>query len=185
MIGRKIAHYEVVAKLGSGGMGDVYLGFDTRLGRKVALKFLPPQVTANDELVQRFRREAYAASAINHPNILTIYEVGQADELRYMAAEYVEGVTLRAHMAARPMSLGEVLNVGVQIASALTAAHAAGITHRDIKPENIMLRPDGYIKVLDFGLAKLTEGVNGQYGIDSDAMTRMSVKSTPGLRAGN
>jgi predicted ATPase len=184
VIGKTLSHFRVLEKLGEGGMGEVYLARDTRLRRKVALKLLPSHLTAAEERVQRLQHEAYAASALNHPNILTIYEVGQADELHYIAAEYVEGTTLRTRMGSRAMSLGEVLDVGTQIASALVAAHGAGITHRDIKPENIMVRPDGYIKVLDFGLAKLTERRDEPGRVDSEAMTGMTVNTSPGMVLG-
>ena len=156
-IGETIGPYEVLSELGSGAMGVVYLAQDVRLGRKIALKLLPSQFTNDKDRLRRFQQEARAASALNHPNILTVYEVEQRDRLHYIATEFVDGVTLRQHMQARQMSLDEVLDIAVQVASALQAAHAAGIAHRDIKPENIMIRADGYIKVLDFGLAKLTE----------------------------
>ena len=156
-VGETIGPYEVLSQLGSGAMGVVYLAQDVRLGRKIALKLLPSQFTNDKDRLRRFQQEARAASALNHPNILTVYEVEQRDSLHYIATEFVDGVTLRQHMQAGRMSLDEVLNIATQVASALQAAHAAGIAHRDIKPENIMIRSDGYIKVLDFGLAKLTE----------------------------
>ena len=157
VVGETIGRYEVLSELGSGGMGTVYLAQDARLGRKIALKLLPPQFTNDEDRLRRFQKEARAASALNHPNILTVHEVEQKAGLHYIATEFVDGVTLRQHMNNQRMNLGEVLDVATQVASALKAAHAAGITHRDIKPENIMIRSDGYIKVLDFGLAKLTE----------------------------
>src|SRR4030095_10680715 len=156
-VGETIGPYEVLLELGSGAMGIVYLAQDLRLGRKIALKLLPSQFTNDKDRLRRFQQEARAASALNHPNILTVYDVEQRDGLHYIATEFVDGVTLRQHMQARRMSLDEVLNIAIQVAGALQAAHAAGIAHRDIKPENIMIRSDGYIKVLDFGLAKLTE----------------------------
>ena len=156
-VGETIGPYEVLSQLGSGAMGVVYLAQDGRLGRKIALKLLPSQFTNDKDRLRRFQQEARSASALNHPNILTVYEVEQRDGLNYIATEFVDGVTLRQHMHARHMSLDEVLTIAIQVASALQAAHAAGIAHRDIKPENIMIRSDGYIKVLDFGLAKLTE----------------------------
>src|SRR6266850_1235434 len=152
-----ISHYRILKKVGEGGMGEVYLAQDTRLDRKVALKLLPVGTTGDEDRFRRFQREAKAASALNHPNILTIYEIGEEDSLHFIATEFIEGVTLREHAWQKGMKITEVLDVAIQIASALTAAHEAGITHRDIKPENIMLRRDGYVKVLDFGLAKLTE----------------------------
>ena len=156
-VGETIGPYEVLSELGSGAMGIVYLAQDVRLGRKIALKLLPSQFTNDKDRLRRFQQEARAASALNHPNILTVHEVEQRDGLHYIATEFVDGVTLRQHMNSQRMSLDEVLSIATQVASALQAAHAAGIAHRDIKPENIMIRSDGYIKVLDFGLAKLTE----------------------------
>src|SRR5260370_41902236 len=152
-----ISHYRILKKVGEGGMGEVYLAQDTRLDRKVALKLLPVGTTGDEDRFRRFQREAKAASALNHPNILTIYEIGEEDSLHFIATEFIEGVTLREHAWQKGMKITEVLDVAIQIASALTAAHEAGITHRDIKPEKIMLRRDGYVKVLDFGLAKLAE----------------------------
>ncbi|MFO0886552.1 MAG: serine/threonine-protein kinase, partial [Pirellulales bacterium] len=151
--------YQIISPLGSGGMGEVYLAQDTRLGRKVALKLLPDKFTQDDERLRRFEQEAYTASALNHPNIITIYEIGQAQERHFIATEYIEGATLRRRMLAGKLSLSEILDLATQVVSALAAAHAAGIVHRDIKPENIMIRPDGYAKVVDFGLAKLTEEI--------------------------
>jgi serine/threonine protein kinase/tetratricopeptide (TPR) repeat protein len=160
--GKIISHYRLLSRLGAGGMGEVYLAEDTRLGRKVALKLLPREFTKEADRVRRFEQEARAASALNHPNIITIYDIGQAEGLYFIVTEFIEGCTLRerlrrtsAPQARTPLS--EVLEIAIQVASALQAAHEAGIIHRDIKPENIMLRPDGYVKVLDFGLAKLTE----------------------------
>ena len=157
MVGETIGPYEVLSELGSGGMGTVYLAQDVRLGRRIALKLLPPQFTYDKDRLRRFQQEARAASALNHPNILTVHEIEQRAELHYIATEFVDGVTLRQRMINQLMNLDEVLNVAIQVASALQAAHAAGIAHRDIKPENVMIRSDGYVKVLDFGLAKLTE----------------------------
>lgn len=156
-VGETIGPYEILSELGSGAMGIVYLAQDVRLGRKIAIKLLPSQFTNDKDRLRRFQQEARAASALNHPNILTVHEVEQKDGLHYIATEFVDGVTLRQHLINRRMSLDEVLNVATQIASALQAAHAAGIAHRDIKPENVMIRTDRYVKVLDFGLAKLAE----------------------------
>jgi tetratricopeptide (TPR) repeat protein/tRNA A-37 threonylcarbamoyl transferase component Bud32 len=156
-----IGHFRILAQIGQGGMGVVYRAEDLKLGRQVAIKLLRPPEDASsaysDAALRRFEREARAASGLNHPNILTVYEIGEADGASYIATEFVEGVTLRARMASGRLSLGEALDVAVQVAGALATAHAAGIVHRDIKPENIMLRPDGLVKVLDFGLAKLVE----------------------------
>jgi serine/threonine protein kinase/Tol biopolymer transport system component len=155
--GQSIASYEVISFISRGGMGEVYLAEDKRLGRKVALKLLPASFTTNDDRLRRFEQEARAASALNHPNIITIYEIRQAADSHVIATEFVEGETLRHRLSRWPLTLSEALNVAIQVADALSAAHKAGIIHRDIKPENIMLRPDGYVKVLDFGLAKLSE----------------------------
>jgi len=155
---RRISHYDVDRLIGVGGMGEVYLAHDSTLPRKVALKLLPERFTEDKERVRRFQREARAASALNHPNIITIYEVGEDLNRHFIATEFIEGQTLRDRMGSRnPMTIAEVLDVAIGVASALAAAHDAGILHRDIKPENIMLRPDGYVKVLDFGLAKLAD----------------------------
>lgn len=151
---QSIGKYKIVKFLGAGGMGDVYLAQDTHLNRLVALKVLSTRLTTDDDRVRRFHQEALAASALNHPNIITIHEMGEWQDRNLIATEYVEGVTLRALIGARKLSLAEALDIALQIAAALAAAHVAGIVHRDIKPENIMLRPDGLVKVLDFGIAK-------------------------------
>ncbi len=157
MIAQQISHYRILDKLGAGGMGEVYLAEDLRLGRKLALKILPAEFTKDQMRVARFQQEARAASALNHPNIITIYEIGEESSVHFIATEHIAGQTLRQFMRSDRMDLREALDIATQIASALQAAHEAGITHRDIKPENVMIRPDGYVKVLDFGLAKLTE----------------------------
>jgi len=158
MDARRISHYRVDRLIGVGGMGEVYLAEDSTLQRKVALKLLPERFADDEERVRRFQREARAASALNHPNIITIYEVGEDSKRHFIATEYIEGQTLRDRMAShQPMTIADVIDVAIGVANALSAAHDAGILHRDIKPENIMLRPDGYVKVLDFGLAKLTD----------------------------
>jgi serine/threonine protein kinase len=156
LIGQTIGRYKILRSLGAGGMGQVYLSEDPTLGRKVALKLLPSQFTQDQDRLRRFEQEARHASALNHPNIITIHEIGQWNETHFIVTEFVEGKTLRERMQAAPLPLSEVLEIGIQVASALGAAHAAGIIHRDIKPANIMVRADGYVKVLDFGLAKLT-----------------------------
>jgi serine/threonine-protein kinase len=150
---QRIEQYEIVSRLGSGGMGEVYLATDTRLGRYVALK-VPAELTDDPDRVRRLEQEARAASALNHPNIVTVYELGRAGSSRFIAEEYVDGVTLRDKLRSGPMPLDQVLDIALQVAAALHAAHSAGIIHRDIKPENIMIRRDGLVKVLDFGLAK-------------------------------
>ncbi|HEY5839351.1 MAG TPA: serine/threonine-protein kinase [Pyrinomonadaceae bacterium] len=154
---REIGPYKIVNRLGKGGMGEVFLAQDRRLGRLVALKTLPAYFVSDDERLRRFQTEARAASALNHPNILTIYEVGESDGTHFIAAEYIEGDTLRELISADNLRLAEVLDIAAQLLSGLSAAHAAGIIHRDIKPENIMRRADGSIKILDFGIAKLLE----------------------------
>ncbi|MEK6303515.1 MAG: protein kinase [Acidobacteriota bacterium] len=154
LIGRRIGHYEIQSLLGAGGMGEVYLARDLMLDRPIALKILPSQFIEDDAQVQRFEREARAASALNNPNIITIHEIGQEGELHFIATEFVEGQTLRARLATGQINSGEAVKIAAQIASALAAAHSAGIIHRDIKPENVVVRPDGLVKLLDFGLAK-------------------------------
>src|SRR5882724_3488099 len=157
MVGELIGHYRIESLIGVGGMGEVYLARDEQLGRKVALKFLPEGLTADKMQLSRFKSEARAASALNHPNILTVHEIGTEGNRHFIAAEFIEGVTLRAWLARGKIDVCDALEIAVQVASGLTAAHEAGVVHRDIKPENIMLRPDGYVKVLDFGIAKLAE----------------------------
>src|SRR5262249_43600168 len=174
--GTKLGRYEIRSKLGAGGMGEVYLAEDTRLHRKIALKVLPVEVAANHEMMRRFNQEATSAAALNHPGIAHIYEIGEADHVPFIAMEFIDGVTLRQRMRAAPMKVGEVLDVAVQIAGALAAAHAAGIVHRDIKPENLMLRSDGIVKVLDFGLAKLEQAVAAA----TDTQTETLVQTEPG-----
>ena len=156
--GQVVGSYEITSLLGRGGMGEVYLAQDNRLRRKVALKLLPSSLTRDSNRLHRFEQEARAASALNHPNIIAIYEICEVNSSLVMATEFVEGETLRHRLTFRRLDLNEVLTISIQIADALSAAHKAGIVHRDIKPENIMIRPDGYVKVLDFGLAKLSEG---------------------------
>lgn len=177
-----ISHYRIVSKIGAGGMGEVYLAEDTRLDRKVALKRLPEKFTSDESRVRRFMQEAKAASSLNHPNIITIHEIGQDDGAHFIAIELVDGLTLRQQLALGPMRLQTALDVAVQVASALTAAQEAGIIHRDIKPENVMLRRDGYVKVLDFGLAKLTE--TSPPSTSAEAPTAMMFESEPGTILG-
>ena len=181
MLGRRIGSYQIISQLGSGGMGEVYLAQDTRLGRKVAIKLLPSFFTKDEQRLRRFQQEARAASALNHPNIITIFDIGQVDETHFIATEYIAGETLRSAMSNRNMRLGDALDVAIHTGNALAAAHEAGIVHRDIKPENIMLRPDGYVKVLDFGLAKLTER---PLTIGTQADTIARVDTDPGTVMG-
>lgn len=185
LLGRRIERYQVLGRIGAGGMGEVYLAEDTGLGRKVALKLLPGKFTSDPSRVRRFGREARAASALNHPNIITIHEIGQASTelggFHFIATEFIEGETLRARIARGGLDLPVALDVAAQIAAALTAAHEAGIVHRDIKPENVMLRRDGFVKVLDFGLAKLIEP---QPEVDSGAATKARLTTEPGMIMG-
>jgi TolB-like protein/Tfp pilus assembly protein PilF len=157
LVGQTIGHYKISKRIGSGGMGEVYLAIDMTAGRKAALKLLPMRFTGDAERLKRFEQEARAVVGLNHPNVVTVYEIGEENSIHYIASELIEGETLRDRLARGPMQLTEALDVAIQVASALAAAHRAGIVHRDIKPENIMLRPDGYAKVLDFGIAKLAE----------------------------
>jgi eukaryotic-like serine/threonine-protein kinase len=179
LAGHSLGHYRVQSLLGAGGMGEVYLAQDTRLGRNVALKLLPPAFTREQERLHRFEQEARSVSALNHPNILTIFEVGTAltesGETHFIATEFIDGQTLRERLRGGRLGLSESLDLAMQIASALSAAHEAGIVHRDIKPENVMLRSDGYVKVLDFGLAKLTEP---QLSAEADAQAALRKVTT-------
>src|SRR5262247_2203468 len=186
LIGRELANYKIISLLGRGGMGEVYLAEDKRLRRKVALKLLPAQFTNDTERVRRFEREASAASATNHPNIITIHEIGQVAGAHYIVTEFIDGQTLRQRMQTAKLSLNEVVDVAIQVAQALEAAHSAGIVHRDIKPENVMVRRDGLVKVLDFGLAKLTEerSTSDKGGVDSQAATMAKVSTDPGTVMG-
>jgi len=181
-IGADLSHYRIVKQLGAGGMGEVYLAEDTRLDRKVALKLLPAEFTQDEDRVRRFIQEAKAASALNHPNIITIYEIGQEQGAHYIATEFIDGQTLRQRMLPERMSLALALDLAMQTASALVAAHEAGIVHRDIKPENVMVRRDGIVKVLDFGLAKLTERPATEVNID--APTAAKIETDPGTVMG-
>ncbi|HJZ80859.1 MAG TPA: serine/threonine-protein kinase [Pyrinomonadaceae bacterium] len=153
--GTCLSHYRILSKLGASGMGEVYLAEDLKLDRKVALKILTNAQSLEADLMQRFVLEAKAASALNHPNIITIHEIGELGNQHFIAAEFIAGETLRARLRRGPMSISEVLDAAIQIASALEAAHEAKIIHPDIKPENVMIRPDGLVKVLDFGIAKV------------------------------
>jgi len=155
MIGKTILHYRILEKLGEGGMGEVYLAKDTKLNRRVALKFLPAQYAADEEFKARFKREAQAAAGLNHPNIITIHEVAEHDSRPYIAMEYVEGQSLKDLIAKKDLSINKTIDFAMQICAGLAKAHQAGIIHRDIKPQNILIDKDGRIRILDFGLAKL------------------------------
>jgi eukaryotic-like serine/threonine-protein kinase len=174
-IGQEIGVYRIERRLGGGGMGEVFLALDTRLGRQVALKFVP-KINAQDEhTMRRFEQEARAASALNHPNILTIYEVGEFNGERYIASEFVDGTTLRTELRRGAVTLGDAMDIAIQVTSALVASHRAGIVHRDLKPTNIMIRPDGYVKVIDFGLAKLTQAGKESLSGSSDGTDAQTV----------
>ena len=182
LVGKLLGHYCIESLIGVGGMGEVYLARDERLGRKAALKLLPDSLTTDETQLGRFKNEARTASALNHPNILTVYEIGAEGKVQFIATEFIEGVTLRAALASGRMSAQRALEIAVQVASALAAAHDAGVVHRDIKPENIMLRPDGYVKVLDFGIAKLTE--QRRASDDPRVETTAELQTRPGLVLG-
>ena len=176
--GSQIGAYRLLEPLGRGGMGEVHLTLDTRLGRKVAVKVLLDEFTTDAERLRRFEQEARAASALNHPNIITVHEIGEIEERRFIVTEYVEGETLRRRMASAPqrrIRLSEALEIAAQVAAALQAAHEAGIIHRDIKPENVMLRDDGLVKVLDFGLAKLSGARAGSQPAAESLDTRSGI----------
>ena len=179
--GTKLGRYEIRSRIGAGGMGEVYLARDSRLGRDVALKILPEAVSADPDRMRRFEQEARAASALNHPNIVTIYDIERSGSTSLIATEFIDGSTLRERMRAAPVPLQEVLDVTIQIAGALAAAHASHIVHRDIKPDNIILRSDGIVKVLDFGLAKLTDPAAGS---DAQATTRAHPRTDTGVVMG-
>ena len=182
VIGEKIGHYKVQSSIGAGGMGEIYRASDTRLRRDVAIKILPESLMKDASAIERFMREAYAASALNHPNILTIFDIGEHEKTHFIATEFVEGETLRQKMQDSKFRLAEILDIAIQIANALVAAHEAGIIHRDIKPENVMIRRDGYVKVLDFGIAKLSENESPE--IDANAATLVQSITAKGMILG-
>src|SRR6266550_1236959 len=181
---QQIGPYKILSPLGIGGMGEVYLAQDKRLGRRIALKLLSPDFARDLHRVRRFEQEARAASALSHPNVCVIHEIAETEDGRhFIAMEHIDGITLRERIARRPFSVRKALAIAEQVAAALSAAHAAGVVHRDIKPENIMLRKDGYVKVLDFGLAKLSESHSGRPNINENS-TVAHVHTEPGTQMG-
>ena len=180
----KVSHYRILEKLGAGGMGEVYLAEDMKLGRRVAIKILSEEYTTNRDRLNRFEQEACAASALNHPNILPIHEVGSDEGRHFIATEYIDGITLRRKISDSQLEIQSILDIAVQVGSALEEAHSAGIVHRDIKPDNIMVRRNGYVKVLDFGLAKLTEESTDRSPSDGEASTRVLVQTDAGVVMG-
>jgi len=184
--GKRFGHYEIIKQIGAGGMGEVYLAKDTRLERKTAIKILRGNVAQDEERMQRFVREAKSASALNHPNIITIYEIGETEDTHFIATEYIEGDTLRERLKGASINLKSALEIAIQVANALDAAHRTGIVHRDIKPENVMIRPDGLVKILDFGIAKLSEppAVAGGLSVNDSEAATIKAYTSPGMIIG-
>ena len=180
--GTRLGPYEILSALGAGGMGEVYRARDTRLGREVAVKVLPPSVSADADRLRRFEKEAQSASSLNHPNVVTVFDIGESNGIAYMAMELVDGRTLREILAEGALPPKRLLGIAAQLADGLARAHGAGIVHRDLKPENVMVRKDGFVKILDFGLAKLTQPDAGE--VDQSRSPTVTVATEAGVIMG-